>query len=269
MPEDASVIVLVRPRRTLSTTYLARLWERVSLGSSLLIALDPQSYQSTTTEWAGSGLDKLLTDDQGISLYNGILIQPWFNNESFASLNATFSLGFVDPVPNPISEPAQRYDLPVALWGARPLGVEPFGVNSFAWAIADALPKYVETATNIFPSRTNPGAPLEINLDKDRLGQVRIAAFGENTVIGSRVAVFGDAEFVQNGYGLSLTPGKNTPRYPANTIMTERLAAWLLHVPEDQYPDLPSGLHLDRAGWQYHRLGNECAKRAHHIGQLG
>lgn len=241
VPEDARVIVLVRPRSALTTAFLARIWQQVGAGNSLLIALEPPGYLGARTETSGSGLDTLLTYDQGISLRNGILIEPWFNNESFRDLYSTFSLGYADPVPNPISEPLTRYELPVGLWGARPLGVEPFGVDSFAWALVDSLPEFVETATNIFPSRNNDGEPVELNLDKDQQGQVHIAAFGENTEVGTRAAVIGDGEFLQNGYGLSLNASSGTPNFPANYIVTERLAAWLLRVPEDQYPALPSG----------------------------
>ena len=54
--------------------------------------------------------------------------------------------------------------------------------------------------------------------------------------------MFGDGEFLQNGYGLSLSPDNGTPRFPANYILTQRTAAWLLRLPTDQYPALPSGM---------------------------
>ncbi len=242
LPADATVIVLVRPRRSLSTEGLARIWQQVGAGNSLLVAIDPKGYLGTRSEDANSGLDTLMTLDQGVSLFNGILLEPWFSNKSLSDLHSSFSFGYADPVPNPISDPIHDYDLPVALWGARPIGVEPFGVDSLAWALVSASPNYVETATNIFPGGNNPGDPFELNLDKDRQGLVHVAAIGENTRYGSRVALFGDGEFVQNGYGLSLSADTNTPQYPANTILTERIAAWLLKLPEDQYPALPSNM---------------------------
>jgi hypothetical protein len=174
---------------------------------------------------------------------NGILVEPWFTNKSFNELFSTFSLGFSDPVPNPITDPARTFDLPVALWGARSLRVEPFGMNSAAWALVDARPDYVEAATNIYPTRANPdGAPFQINLDKDQQGQVNVAAIGENTATQSRVAMIGDGEFLQNGYGLALSADNGPPRFPANYIMTQRLIACLLRLPVDQYPALPSGM---------------------------
>ncbi len=54
--------------------------------------------------------------------------------------------------------------------------------------------------------------------------------------------MIGDGEFFQNGYGLSLSADSGTPQYAANTILTQQIAAWLLKLPEDQYPALPSGM---------------------------
>jgi Bacterial SH3 domain len=242
IPSDASVIVLVRPRRPLSVQDLARIWLRVSVGASLLVALEPQGYLATSTENENSGLNKLITEDQGVSLLNGILVEPWFTIDSFKNLYSTFSLGFVDSVPNLVSDPLRRYDLPIALWGARPLRVEPLGVDSLAWALVDTIPEYAETATDFYPSRTKPGGTFGLDIGKDYQGQLNVAAIGENTRVGSRIAVFGDGEAMQNGYGLSLAAGGATPTFPGNYILVQRLVAWLLHAPEDQYPPLPTGL---------------------------
>ncbi len=242
LPEDTSVVVLVRPRKTMTPADLAWVWQRVGAGNSLLVALDPEGQLGTHTEKTNGGLSTLTTLDQGLTLLSGTLIEPWFTNKSLGDLYSSVSFGYADPVPNPISDPIARYDLPVALWGARPLQVEPFGIDSFAWALVTALPQYVETATNIFPGRNTDGTPFELNIDKDQLGQVHVAAIGENTAVGSRVAMIGDGEFFQNGYGLSLSASSGTPQYAADTILTERIAAWLLKLPEDQYPALPAGM---------------------------
>ena len=117
LPDDTKVVVLVRPRRPLTTEFLARLWRIVGNGGSLLVALEPQGYLATNTEAPGRGLDKLLTLDDGVSLMNGILIEPWFTNKSFNELYSTFSLGFNDPVPNSISEPLQHLQFAGGIMG--------------------------------------------------------------------------------------------------------------------------------------------------------
>lgn len=242
LPQDARVIVLVRPRRELTTEDLARVWRQVGAGNSLLVALEPQGIFGTRTETSSSGLNRLITLDTGVMLRDGILIEPWFTTKSLNSLNPSFSFAYADPVPNVVSDPLARYDLPVALWGARPIGVEPFGVDSLAWALVTANPQFVETDAGIFPGRRSSGGPPQLNIGEDILGQVHVAAIGENTRVGSRIAVIGDGEFVQNGYGLALSADSGTPEYAANTILTERMAAWLLKLPEDQYPALPDGM---------------------------
>ncbi|MCC6804824.1 MAG: hypothetical protein IT319_18215, partial [Anaerolineae bacterium] len=71
VPEDARVIVLIRPRSTLTPAFIARIWQQVGAGSSLLVALEPPRFISGNTETSGSGLDKLMTYDVGVSLLNG------------------------------------------------------------------------------------------------------------------------------------------------------------------------------------------------------
>ena len=203
LPDDTAVVVLVRPRRVLSADYLARIWQVVGSGKNLLLAVDPQGLLGTNTEVANWGLGRLLALDEGISVYNGILIEPWFSNQSFGELFGAFSYGYADPGANAITEPLQRYDLPVALWGARPLMIDSLGTDSQAWPLVSALPLYVETATDIFPRGGDPGQPFQLNLDQDRQGQVNVVGIGENHVVGSRVALLGDSEIVQNAYGLA------------------------------------------------------------------
>lgn len=240
LPPETSVIVLVRPRRPLSPLHLAYIWQRVSQGTSLLLAVDPQGYLGTRYDRTNTGLDQILGSDLGVSLGDGILIEPWFTNESFKEPGATFSRGFIDPVPSPLTEPVVQYDLSVALWSARPLLVEPFGINNFGWSLVDANPTYVETATDIFPTNNADGEPFQIDLDSDRQGIVPVVGVGENSVTNARVALFGDAEFVQNGYGLATLADTGTPQFPANYMIAQRTAAWLLHLQD--YPALPSGM---------------------------
>lgn len=241
LPADTAVVVLVRPRRPLPVDYLARLWEIVGSGKNLLLAVEPQGLLGASTEAASRGLGRLINLDEGLSIDSGILIEPWFTNKSFSELFGVFSYGYADAGTSAITEPLRHYQLPVALWGARPLTVDALGAESQAWSLVSALPQYVETATNIFPRSSDPGQPYQLDLDQDRQGWVSVVGIGENRVVGSRVALLGDGEIVQNGYGLAVS-SENVPLFAADYILTERLAAWLLGLPEDQYPALPGGL---------------------------
>jgi hypothetical protein len=104
------------------------------------------------------------------------------------------------------------------------------------------VPEYAETASDFYPGRTTPGKPFGLNIGTDYQGLLNVAAIGENTRVGSRIAVFGDGEAVQNGYGLALVPDGTTPAFVGNYVLVQRTVAWLLHLPEDQYPPLPKGL---------------------------
>jgi hypothetical protein len=56
------------------------------------------------------------------------------------------------------------------------------------------------------------------------------------------VALLGDGEMLQNIFGLTrLSTTDARPRYPGNHIFAQRLAAWLLDLPEDEWPSVPPG----------------------------
>lgn len=239
IPEDVDVIVLVRPRVPLSAENLARIWMRVGAGASLLVAVDPSGFLGGNTEAQNGGLSTLMTLDQGVTLLNGIAIEPWYVNETLTDLRAALSMAVPDSVPHPVIEPLQQYDLPLTLWGARPLRVEPFGVDSLAWSLAVAEPKYFEATTAVYPRADTVPAALEVHIGTDPQGRLSIGAIGENTRTGSRVAVLGDAELLQNGFGLALN-GISAPQYPGSYVLAERLIAWMLR--KETYPDLPPGI---------------------------
>ena len=123
-------------------------------------------------------------------------------------------------------------------------------------------PNYVETGDQYLSHAQQPVARLfELNLDKDQLGQVIVAAFGENTEIGSRVAVLGDGEFCKTATGCRSLPAGHAA-FPANYIMTQRLAAWLLASARRSVSGAAVRMHLDRARRQYQRLADQRADHA-------
>ncbi len=97
-----------------------------------------------------------------------------------------------------------------------------------------------ETAPSIF--RTEGGNPvdrLELNIGADALGRLNVAVLARNTKTGSRVALVGDSESFRNGLGLAQTG--SSLRNAGNWILAQRLAAWLLDLPPEQWPALPAG----------------------------
>lgn len=248
LPRDTAVIVLVRPLRPLPADQLARLWVQLTRGSHLLLALDPSGLVSArpdrslaaNTDKANSGLSILLDRYYGIRLEDTFVVAPWFTHGSITSQQTAFSyVYFEDFAPHPVIEPLAAQRLPVLTWGARTLAVEPLGLGSHAAPLLYTLSGYGETDAKIFAG-TDP-APLEVNLGQDRVGRLLLGALGENTHLGSRVVVFGDAEIVQNGYGLDSNSRTQAPLHWGNRLLTERAVAWLLGVPQERWPGLPEG----------------------------
>lgn len=241
LPETADVIVLVSPRRPLPADYLARLWVQVERGAHLLVALDPSGQERANTETATGGLSRLLSLDYGLLLFNGLLMQPEYTYANIGDLDRTLLVAYPDPLAHPVAAPLVDYDIPVMTWGARHVGAELFGIDSEAYPLLYAEPLYAETDPRVFLT-TDP-QPLTLNIGTDAQGRLTLAAIGMNSRTNTRVALLADGEMLQNGYGLARIPTAQgtSPLFPGNTILAERLAAWLLGVPEDQYLALPNG----------------------------
>ncbi len=249
LPRETAVIVLVRPLRALPGDQLARLWVQMARGSNLLLAIDPGGLTSARPDGspvanpdkANSGLSRLLERSFGIGLEDTFVVAPWFTHASITSQLTAYS--FVLPedfAQHPVLEPLAAYGLPVLVWGARTVTVDARGIGSTAMPLLYTTSGYGETDTKVFDQGPEP-APLEVNWGQDRVGRLLIGALGENTRLGAKVVVLGDSEVVQNDFGLAVNARTGTPLYWGNRLLTERLVAWLLDFPEEDWPDLPDG----------------------------
>lgn len=240
LPDNADVVVLVGPRQRLGILSLVRLWLHLARGHHLLLALDPVGYAGNNSDRFGSGFINLLTDAFGITAIDGFMAEPWFTKDLIGVLSATYLYTYADVVPHPVVEPLIRYDLPVKMWSARPLRIEPIGVDSYAVPLLETSSAYGETDLSVFTFAAD-SAPLELNLETDVAGRINVAGLAENRYANSRIAVLGDSEMLRNGYGLADIPGRSFPSHPGNYIFVQRLAAWLLGLPEDEWPGLLPG----------------------------
>lgn len=246
LPAEAQVVVLVRPLRALPTDQLARLWVHLARGHHLLLAVDPlglpvESLGVTTasqSERANGGLALLLYAHYGIRLHDTLVAEPWFGQASVQSQLTAFTYSYPeDFAVHPIIAPLAPYALPVPVWGARTLAVEPVGLSSHAFPLLYSETAFGETNQKVF-GRTPE--PLLINLPADPTGHLLLAGVGENRRLDSKVAVLGDAEILLNGYGLAVLPG-GAPQFLGAQLLAQRLVGWLLDVPEDEWPGLPEG----------------------------
>ena len=244
LPEEARVLVIVRPQKPLPVATVARLWTHLLRGNHLLLAVDPigpTTYRGeggikSNPDRAKAGLPTLLWLVYGIGLQDTLVAESWFTTASVAeNLTAHLTAHIEDIAQHPVTEPLSAYDLPVQLWGARSMQVEPIGPHSYAVPLVYTQTAFGESNAEVFKSQ----APVEINLGPDPIGRLLLGALAENTLTGSRVVVLGDSESVENGYGLVKWPGTGGSIHVANRVLTERLAAWLLDRPVEEWPSLP------------------------------
>ncbi len=64
--------------RSLSNLEMARLWLHLARGKHLLVAVDPDNVATSRAGFAGSGLNRLLDLDYGLSLGRAAMLESWF-----------------------------------------------------------------------------------------------------------------------------------------------------------------------------------------------
>jgi hypothetical protein len=246
IPEEAHVVVIVRPLQPLAVPTVARLWAHVLRGNHLLLTLDPigpatyrgEGSVKSNPDRANAGLPTLLWLVYGIGLQDTLVAEPWFSTTSVADDRTLHLVAYPeDIVQHPVVAPMSPYGLPVQVWGARSLRVEPIGPHSYAVPLLYTQTAFGESNPDVFKTQ----APVELNLGPDAVGRLLVGALGENTLTGSRVVVLGDSESLENGYGLVKWQGTEEPIHMANRVFAERLAAWLLDRPVDEWASLPAG----------------------------
>jgi hypothetical protein len=247
LPRDTEVIVIVRPLKALPIDQLARLWVQLLRGSHLLLAIDPaglpvnrpERNEASNPDKATSGLSTLLYLFYGIGLQDAFVAEPWFTSTGISGTRTAHSRSLAeDFVPHPITASLLSLGLPVQMWGARPLVVEPFGISSYASPLLATQTAYGEINTRVFGAKP---APMEINLGKDIVGRLLVGAAAENVATGSRLVVLGDSEILQNDYGLANNFNTGEVQNWGNRILAEHIAAWLLGIPQEDWPGLPEG----------------------------
>jgi hypothetical protein len=147
IPIDADVVVIVGPRQPLSIVALARIWLHLVHGHHLLLALDPPGYANTLTETSNSSLLNIITNGYGLITLDGFLAEPWFTKDSASILSGTYMRTYPDVVPHSVVEPLIKYGLPVQVWGARPVRIEPIGIDSHAVPLLETSTAYAETSS--------------------------------------------------------------------------------------------------------------------------
>jgi hypothetical protein len=260
LPPEARLVVIVRPLRSLRLQETVYLWQHLTRGGNLLLALDPEEFflagRNVRPRYNRSGLSALIAQDYGLTVGDTFLAAPWYAGASIQALETTYGLAFAELNGEPLTAPLAHYGVPVWVWGARSLTVDPLGPGSMAVPLLAVRGVYGETNSGVFRTQSVPvpAAPLQYDAGTDLpAGQFTVAARAVRLPSGARIAILGDSELLQNGYGL--VRDGTAARYPGNLIFAGRLAAWLLNLPEERWPSLPAGwtwiaLDGDPADWE-------------------
>ncbi len=244
IPADADAAVLIRPTRRLQVPHVARLWTFLRSGGRLLLAVDPENYHLDSTN-ARPGLERsrlsaLLAQDYGLLIQESFLAKDYFSSETIQNLYTNYLLAQAEPNNHPVTQTLQHYNLPIWIWGARHLQVEPVGLGSTAVPLLYTENAFGETDSTIFADARDATViptPLEFNPAVDYAGRLTVAALGHSTSNASEVLFLSDSELLQNGYGLMTDDG--VPRYPGNYVFAQGVAEWLLGYPTDGGSTLP------------------------------
>lgn len=258
LPEEAQVVVIARPLRSLPLLQVVYLWQYLERGGSLLLALDPEEFfldgRNVRPRFNRGGLAPLVAQDFGITVGDTFLAEPLASAALIEELDSTYALTFAELQGEPITAPLARYNVPVWVWGARSMTVDPLGMGSEAVPLLATGTAYGETDPGVFRTSTAPAvAALQFDAGQDvPAGLLTVGARAMRTPDGARIAILGDSELLQNGYGL--VRDGTVPRHPGNLVFVQRTAAWLLGLPEDSWPGLPAGwtwlaLDGDPADW--------------------
>lgn len=260
LPPEARLVVIVRPLRSLRLLETAYLWQHLARGGNLLLALDPEEFflagRNVRPRYNRSGLSTLIAQDYGLTVGDTFLAEPWYVGGSIQALETTYGLAFAELNGEPLTAPLAHYGVPVWVWGARGLTVDPLGPGSTAVPLLAVRGAYAETDSGVFRTQALPAPALPLQYDAGTdlpVGSFTVAGRAVRMPSGARIAILGDSELLQNGYGL--VRDGTAARYPGNAIFAGRLAAWLLNLPEEQWPSLPSGwtwvaLDGDPADWE-------------------
>lgn len=238
VPTDIELLVIIQPRRPLSVPTTAYIWDFLQRGGHLLLGIDPNGHNGINTERGNSGLNQLLAQEFGLSIADDFLIESWFSSQSLQDVVTSWSEAHPeDYVAHPIVQPLIDFSLPVRFWGARSVLVE--GIPSSASTFPLIYAERPHGETGRINLRNDSQEQFALNIGQDNQGRLPLAAGSEHHDTGSRVGVVGDSELFLNIFGLTRIVGRETlPRYAGNDLLVQRLVAWLMGIPEDDWPTL-------------------------------
>lgn len=204
VPEDATVIALVNPQAPLTPEEVTAIGDYLEGGGAALIARDtPVSDQGLRAE--EDELNSLLQDNWGISLRPDIIVEPVYvqAGQQFIFLGANY--GSSPIIGDELAQFGTVFNL------ARSVGNSDIEGITKVNLVTTSEESWGETN---FEALANQGV-VEFDPATDTQGPLNVGVSAEQSESGTRLVVFGDADFasnsliLQNGNSLLLTNALN------------------------------------------------------------
>ncbi|MCI0713375.1 MAG: GldG family protein [Chloroflexi bacterium] len=245
------LIVLAGPTRDYSGGQVARLWQYVNNGGSLLVLANPPDFSGRALR-QDAGLFELLWQDFGLRMNDEVLINPpdGVLPSPPAEVPTTENEGTPQPTstPEPLDPSILMLDGLVALDAAHPLllNVDPSGmymhtarpveVTGSAFTMLGTT-ELIYAEGNVRELMRNNQYFFDQVVDR---GQLNHPVSGAAELNASRVVLVGNAALVANGSGfLTSPPGSDAFVWPDNVRFVMNAIYWLLEVDIPDVLDFP------------------------------
>jgi hypothetical protein len=186
VPEDSSVLVLADQQAPLQKSEIAAISEYLQRGGAALFARDAVSNEARVRVDA-DGLREYLSNDWGINIRPDFVVEPEFGvaNQVIPIRFVSYSFGSSPITPSDAENLGMYFDI------ARSIGTNDSTIITFTALVLTSTSAWGETDFQTLP-------PLQD--DVDTAGPLAVGVSAENRTTGSRIVVFGDADFLSNQY---------------------------------------------------------------------
>jgi ABC-2 type transport system permease protein len=193
IPDEASVVILARPREAFPPETIATLDDYLDRGGSVFILAD------TTFGEGGflaedSPFNDYLWQNWGLRVLDAIIVQQDPNIDTPTPLDVISFQVFDSPITSLINIP-QELDSFAQFRIARPIAIDDTPPVNNGVAVLTSPASYAET--NVADVGLNDS--YEFNQGEDLPGQQAVVAFGIDSATEGRVLVIGDSDFLSDG----------------------------------------------------------------------
>lgn len=216
IPNNASALILARPRRDLTATETAVIADYMARGGGLLIFSDAQLGDNPFLG-ANSALNQYLWDTFGIRAGSSIIVDPPFSVQT--ALDLTVAAVYTD---TPLGSGLDQRTMPTLLRIVRAVDVNdtPPPNISNGRVVSSSPDSYGETNWQaLFQTNT-----YQYDEGQDIRGPLTFEAWAFSHQTQARVVLFGDSDFVTNGF---------MTRASGNSVLLLAAVSWVTRYSDE------------------------------------